>query len=148
MDLFTLVSNLERNKTFTVEVEIKSKITNEGNRVELLFDTGASNTAICSHVLDKCGYSNFIKGTSKRQTVTGSVTLPRCEVEGFRLVGFQPTTKFTIDVLPNKLLGYQGILGMDYISKFETWISRSRGQLYIAGGFQRFAGHVLDLTKI
>ena len=100
MDFFSLATNLEHNKTFTVAVEIKNII---------------------------------IKGTSKHQTLTGSIILPRGEVEGFRLVGFQPTPKFTIDVLPNKLLGYQGILGMDYISKFETWISRSRGQLFVTG---------------
>ena len=147
MDLFTLVSNLEKNKTFTVAAEIKNVETSVNAKIELLFDTGASNTAICGHVLGKCGYSNYVKGTSMRQTVTGSITLPRCEVIDFRLVGFQPIPKLTVDVLPNKLVGYQGILGMDYISKFETWISRSRGELFVAGGFQSFVGYVLDLTK-
>ena len=147
MDLYLLVSDIKFGKTFTIECKIKNVISSESESLHLLFDTGASHTAICEKVLVERGYTAFTEGTSYRQTANGKVKLQRCIVQDFRLVGFQPENKFTVDVVKADFAGFQGLLGMDYIYKLEIWISRSRAQAHIFGGFPKFANFVMDLKK-
>ena len=56
MDLFSLVSEIKNYGTITVEVEFLNLRLNERFKINLLFDTGASHTAICESILLKCGY--------------------------------------------------------------------------------------------
>ena len=147
MDLFLWVSDIKYGKTFTIECKIKSIITGESESLRLLFDTGASHTAICERVLVERGYTVFSEGTTYRQTANGKIKMQRCEIQDFRLVGFQLEKKFEIDVVKADFAGFHGLLGMDYIYKLETWISRSRAQAHVFGGFPKFANYVMDLTK-
>ena len=148
MDLFLLMSDIKHAKTFTIECKIKNLKNSAYESLHLLFDTGASHTAICESVLAELGYTAFSEGTTYRQTANGKVKLQRCSVQDFRLVGFQPEKTFEVDVVKADFAGFHGLLGMDYIYKMETWISRSRSKAHIFGGFPRFANYVMDLTKI
>ena len=112
----------------------------------MLFDTGASHTAICKKFLTDRGYIDFSKGGTLRQTANGKIRLDRCKVRNFQLVGFQEIDSFEVDVIETEFDGFQGLLGMDFISTLETWISSCKNQLFIAGGLSKFAKHVLDLT--
>ena len=147
MDLYLLVSDIKFGKTFTIKCMIKNMINSETEYLELLFDTGASHTAICEKVLVERGYTAFTEGTSYRQTANGKVKLQRCDVQEFQLVGFQPESKFAVDVVKADFAGFHGLLGMDYIYKLETWISRSRKQAHVFGGFPKFVNYVMDLTN-
>ena len=147
MDLYLLVSNIKFGKTFTIECKIRNMINRESESLRLLFDTGASHTAICERVLVERGYTAFSEGIAYRQTANGKIKLQRCGVQDFRLVGFQLEESFEVDVVKADFAGFHGLLGMDYICKLETWISRSRSQAHIFGGFPKFANFVMDLTN-
>ena len=97
-------------------------------------------------ILLDCGYREFVKGTSVKQTALEERIFDTCVVEDFRLGNFFPKD-FTVDVLPTDYKGFQGVLGMDYISQLETWISNSRREIFITGQFNTLANQVLDLIK-
>ena len=148
MDLFLSVSEIKYGKTFTIDCIVKN-VTDGGNEsLRLLFDTGASHTAICESVLVELGYTAFTAGTTYRQTANGKIKLQRCEIQDFGLVGFQPEKTFEVDVVKADFAGFHGLLGMDYIYRLETWLSQSRKQAHIFGGFPKFANFVLDLTNV
>ena len=131
MDFFLLASDIKFGKTFTIKCMIKNMVSSEAESLELLFDTGASHTAICEKVLVERGYAAFTEGTTHRQTANGKIKLQRCEAQDFRLMGFQPEKSFEVDVVKADFAGFHGLLGMDYIYRLETWLSRSREQAYI-----------------
>ena len=147
MDLFLLAANIKLGDTFTVECKIKSLVSDESDSLRLLFDTGASHTAICKKVLIDRGYTVFSEGINYRQTANGMIKLRRCEIREFGINGFVLDETFKVDVVESDFAGFHGLLGMNYIGKLETWISRSRAQAHFFGGFPKFANYVLDLTK-
>ena len=146
MDLFMLSAKLAPNKTIILNLSLKNKLTLKSKTIKVLFDTGATNSGICKSILLDCGYRDFVKGSSVKQTALEDRVFDTCKVEDFKLGNFQPKD-FIVDVLPKDYKGFQGVLGMDYISNLETWISSSRRELFITGQFRTFANHVLDLTK-
>ena len=99
MDLFLLAADIKFGKTFTVECKIKSLTTGASDLLYLLFDTGASHTAICEKALKELGYTVFYEGNNYRQTANGKIKLKRCEVQDFGFVGFQPEKEFGVDVM-------------------------------------------------
>ena len=147
MDLFLLASEIKFGKTFTVECKIKNLLSYELESLRLLFDTGASHNAICERVLVERGYTVFFEGVTYRQTANGKIKMERCVIQDFGLVGFQLAQKFEVDVVQADFAGFHGLLGMDYICKLETWISRSRAQAHVFGGFPNFVNYVMDLTN-
>ena len=147
MDLFLLAADIKFGKTFTIECKIKNLATGVSDVLHLLFDTGASHTAICEKALTELGYNAFAEGTNYRQTANGKIKLKRCVVQDFGFVGFRPEEEFDVDVVEADFAGFHGLLGMNYICKLETWISRSRNQAHIFGGYTKFVNYVMDLTK-
>ena len=141
-----LSANLAPNKTIILNLSFKNKITLKSKMIKALFDTGATNTGVCKSILLDCGYKNFTKGALVKQTALTKSVFDICALEEFRLGNFHPRD-FVVDVLPNDYKGFQGVLGMDYISLLETWISSSRRKVFIAGQFNALVNHVLDLTK-
>ena len=146
MDSFMLSAALSPNKTIILNLSFKNKLIKKSKTIKALFDTGATNSGICKSILLDCGYRDFVKGNSVKQTALEEKIFDTCIVEDFRLGNFQPKD-FTVDVLPKDYKGFQGVLGMDYIGQLETWISSSRREIFIAGQFCVLANQVLDLTK-
>ena len=146
MDSFMLSAALSPNKTIILNLSFKNKLNLKNKTVKVLFDTGATNSGICKSVLQKYGYKDFIKGNSVKQTALEERVFDTCKVEDFRLGNFYPRD-FTVDVLPKDYKGFQGVLGMDYISDLETWISSSRREIFITGHFINLVNQVLDLSK-
>ena len=141
-----LSANLAPNRTIILNLSFKNQFTLKSKLVKVLFDTGATNSGICKSILLDCGYKDFVKGTAVKQTALEDKVFETCKVEGFRLGNFHPKD-FIVDALPKDYKGFQGVLGMDYISDLETWISSSRREMFITGKFTTFANQVLDLAK-
>lgn len=77
MDSYMPSINMEIGKTCLIGVKIKSMIKEQASSLKvnanlfMLFGTGATVTGISKSFLESYGYSNFIKGTAKRQTANG-----------------------------------------------------------------------------
>ena len=104
MDSFMLSANLAPNKTIILNLNFMNKLTNKSKMVKVLFDTGATNSGICKSILLDCGYRDFVKGASVKQTALEERIFDVCVVEGFRLGNFLPKD-FAVDVLPKNYKG-------------------------------------------
>ena len=131
--------NMKIGNTCLISVKIESMIKRQVLDLKvyanlfMLFDTGASVTGISKSFLESCGYSNFIKGTKKRQTANGIINPEQVIVKSFQVEKFQPRDEWVVDVYTTEFIGFHGILGMDFISTLETWISASERKIVLSG---------------
>ena len=143
MDSCMASIDMPAGRTCQLAVKIESMIKEQCSGLKvyrnlyMLFDTGATVSSISKSFLISCGYSNFVKGTVKRQTANGIINPEQVTVKSFQVENFQPRNEWVVDVFTMDFIGFQGILGMDFISTLETWISASERKIFLSGSKDR-----------
>ena len=103
---------------------------NRNTRVRLLIDTGATYTTLPLNVLDDIGYeSNTIDRRIDIMTASGKERVPMISIAAFNCLG-ETLTDFSVIALnlPSHPL-MNGLLGMDFLSKFGTTIDIKKAQI-------------------
>ncbi|MCL2016114.1 MAG: retroviral-like aspartic protease family protein [Defluviitaleaceae bacterium] len=93
--------------------------------LNLLIDTGASQTAITRRVLLKMGYSAFKKGATKKITAppagragTGFAEFETTNIARLSIAREYAFTNLEVEVLDWKDTALHGVVGMDILSQF------------------------------
>jgi len=86
--------------------------------LNLLIDTGASQTAITRRMLLKMGYSAFKKGATKKITATGFAEFETTNIARLSIAREYAFTNLEVEVLDWKNTALHGVVGMDILSQF------------------------------
>ena len=131
MDSF-LVINLNGSKTIRIKCKLYSPDKTNDVEATLIYDTGADKTSITREVLDFLGYTDFKMSTNKKRTALGEFTPFTCNVSEI-IIGSQFKLRdMSVDVMEVKSSSsFDGVIGMDFISRVESTISGSKGTLTI-----------------
>ena len=103
---------------------------NRNTRVRLLLDTGATYTTLPLNVLEDVGYEfNTIDRRIDIMTASGKERVPIISIAAFNFLGETLTDFSVIGLnLPSHPL-MNGLLGMDFLSKFGTTIDIKNAQI-------------------
>ncbi len=105
-------------------------VLNGRHRVILLLDTGASTTLISAEALRAAGlWPQYPEAQVRLQTANGPMQVPLVRADAVS-VGPQTVTNLKIGVWEsNPPHGFHGLLGMDFLNRFDYVVDRRRAQL-------------------
>ena len=149
-----ILEQLIRGNTFKLDCQIYNGI-GEYQDIQLLFDTGASTTTVRKDFLLLLGYSDFSRSKKKTRTGNGFVCLEQCCIEKIKIdnISFSSIRVVNVFELKDDDLDYHGVIGMDVISKLETFISRERESINITSTLEKldiimeYENKIRDLSK-
>ena len=112
---------------------------NDNRDAKLILDTGATHTVITPNTISGLGYENDIEKPQKTlpmATASGIISCPMIKVSNFRCMGqIVKDLEIGIYELPlNEItdIQIQGLLGMNFLNKFNYKITFSKGVIEIS----------------
>ena len=126
-----------KSETFKIRCRIYNK--NAFSNVKLLFDTGSTTTSIRKDFLQKIGIDTFIKGKNPIRTGNGIIYLNQCEISKFIMgnILFEGSKLINVFEVNKDDITYHGVIGMDFISKINTLISKDMNKIFISAYLEK-----------
>lgn len=109
---------------YTISAEL-----NESIQTKLMLDTGASITSLSSDVLNQLSPRALYLGDVTVNTANGQISVKRYQIESFK-VGMQ--TIYDFEVLSIENIRGQGLLGMNFLSRFKFNINQQTDELELS----------------
>ena len=109
---------------YLISTELNSSI-----KTELMIDTGASITSLSSDVLNQLSPRPLYLGDVTVNTANGQIRVKRYQIESFK-VGMQ--TIYGFEVLSIENTRGQGLLGMNFLSRFKFNINQQTDELELS----------------
>ena len=111
---------------FTVEALLDNR-----HRLSLLIDTGASITAVRGRLAERLGLDARNAPRIRLQTANGVVRAPLTRVDRFAIADLA-LENFELALLPDSAGEGDGLLGMNYLRRFDFYIDQDEAALYLA----------------
>ena len=128
-----LTLKIENSKTIGIKCYLFTPDKSRNEVITLIYDTGADKTSITRDALKMLGYANFAPSKKPKRTALGVFIPDTCMISDL-IIGRQfKMSNAKVDVLEIASTStFDGIIGMDFITMHENYISGSENTLTIS----------------